>query len=107
MTEEPDHRDASPEAAPSPDLPGRLDALDRKVDTLAGAMAAVAATQTELLDLSRHALQQASETAAANLLAGRGLPTKPSRLISCFKMCAFGSQWRQPADAVLSTIRSK
>lgn len=65
MTEDPDHREAPPEAAPNPDLPGRLDALDRKVDTVAGAMAAVAATQTELLDLSRQALQQVSETAAA------------------------------------------
>jgi|GEM_PF-4709628 predicted nucleic acid-binding Zn-ribbon protein len=65
MTVDPDTSAGGPAEADGHDLTGRLDALDRKIDTVAGAMAAVASTQTELLDLSRQALEQVGETAAA------------------------------------------
>ncbi len=65
MTVDPDTGEGASVEAGGQDLTGRLDGLDRKIDTVAGAMAAVATTQSELLELSRQALQQVSETAAA------------------------------------------
>ena len=43
----------------------RLDDLDRKLDTVAGAMAAVATTQTELLEQGRQVLREVADAAAA------------------------------------------
>ncbi|MFP5254905.1 MAG: hypothetical protein ACLGI8_03545 [Acidimicrobiia bacterium] len=60
----PEQAPASPPAADQ-DLHRRLDDLDRKVDTVAGAMAAVATTQTDLLELGRQVLQQVGESAAS------------------------------------------
>lgn len=47
------------------EVDARLDDLDRKLDTVAGAMAAVATTQTELLEQGRQVIREVGEAAAA------------------------------------------
>ena len=61
--------DVEPSAPQGPGAGGevdrRLDDLDRKIDTVAGAMAAVATTQTELLEQGRQVLREVTEAASA------------------------------------------
>jgi len=60
----PPHR-GQPGSGAGGEVDARLDDLDRKLDTVAGAMAAVATTQTELLEQGRQVLREVSEAAAA------------------------------------------
>ena len=75
------------------DVDRRLDDLDRKLDTVAGAMAAVATTQTELLEQGRQVLREVSEAAAAKPMArSKTTPSLAIRSMAGSSMPSYGGR---------------